>query len=89
MQPFFYLTLDVSLVLRKVANQITTYEDIKQEENGEWELVNSSTFTTTTLRFKLGEAFDEVTPSGAHMKVTKNLYHTFQTKDISSFCFKI
>lgn len=61
---------NVNFILRKLANQITTYEDIKQEENGQWELTNSSTFTTTKLQFRLGEEFDEVTPSGHHMKTT-------------------
>lgn len=73
----FLFTLDVNFILRKLANQITTYEDIKQGENGQWELTNSSTFTTTKLQFRLGEEFDEVTPSGHHMKVKMEFYFMF------------
>ncbi|GAB1609999.1 fatty acid-binding protein homolog 5-like [Argonauta hians] len=61
---------NVSLVLRKVASNLTTYDEITQDPDLTCHLILTSTFTSNELTFKLGEPFSEVTPSGNHMKTT-------------------
>ncbi|KAK6186365.1 hypothetical protein SNE40_008413 [Patella caerulea] len=65
-------SMDVSFVLRKVGNSITSYEEIRQNGD-EWEILVTSTFKNQTLKFKLGEEFDEHTMDGRHVKSTFTL----------------
>ncbi|XP_029651888.1 fatty acid-binding protein homolog 5-like [Octopus sinensis] len=62
--------VNVSLVLRKVASRVTTYEEITQDSDNTCHLKLTSTFTTNTLTFQLGVPFKEITPSGHRMKTT-------------------
>ncbi|XP_055955349.1 fatty acid-binding protein homolog 5 isoform X1 [Patella vulgata] len=65
-------SMGVSYVLRKVGNSITSYEEIRQNGD-EWEILVTSTFKNQTLKFKLGEEFDENTIDGRHVKSTFTL----------------
>ncbi|XP_076437744.1 fatty acid-binding protein homolog 6-like [Babylonia areolata] len=62
----------VGLVLRKVGNSLTNYEEWK-EEGGQWTLHITSTFKSKLLTFKLGEEFDEETMDGRSVKSTFNV----------------
>ncbi|XP_064611562.1 LOW QUALITY PROTEIN: sodium/calcium exchanger regulatory protein 1-like [Liolophura sinensis] len=55
--------MGVNIVLRKVANNLTIYEELKQEGE-EWVLNLTSTFKNQYLRFRLGEEFPESTADG-------------------------
>ncbi|XP_041375328.1 sodium/calcium exchanger regulatory protein 1-like [Gigantopelta aegis] len=57
----------VGFVLRKVGNNITTYEEITQDGDT-WELHITSTFKSSHLKFQLGVEFDEVTMDGRNVK---------------------
>ncbi|KAK7091178.1 fatty acid-binding protein homolog 6-like [Littorina saxatilis] len=57
----------VGLVTRKVANQLTSYEDWKREGD-QWTLHISSTFKSKIVTFKMGEEFDEDTMDGRKVK---------------------
>ncbi|KAL8607750.1 hypothetical protein ACOMHN_039423 [Nucella lapillus] len=59
----------VGLVLRKVGNSITSYEEWKVEGD-QWTLHITSTFKSKELKFKLGEEFDEETMDGRKVKST-------------------
>merc|ERR1711942_162204 len=61
------------MVVRKIAAKLTSHEDIKMHESGEWTLDITSTFKNMYLRFKLGEEFDETTADGRHVKSTFEL----------------
>lgn len=65
--------IGVGIVLRKIACSLTTYEEIKQDETGEWIFDITSTFKNVHLRFKLGQEFDETTADGRHVKSTFEL----------------
>ena len=66
--PVIITPAGVSYLLRKVGNNITTYEDIKQDGDT-WQLHITSTFRSSHLKFKLGVQFDEVTMDGRAVKV--------------------
>jgi len=55
--------LDVNFLLRKAATVSNPVVEIT-EEGGEWTIKQSTTLKTVTLKFKLGEKFDETTPDG-------------------------
>jgi len=57
----------VGLVTRKVANQLTSYEEWKREGD-QWTLHISSTFKSKIVTFKMGEEFDEDTMDGRKVK---------------------
>ncbi|XP_005091721.1 fatty acid-binding protein, liver [Aplysia californica] len=59
----------VNMVLRKVGNTITSYEEISREDD-QWTINITSTFKSTKLVFKLGEPFEEKTMDGRTMKST-------------------
>lgn len=58
----------VNMILRKVGNSITSYEEIKHTDDS-WELLITSTFKNAHLKFKLGDEFDETTLDGRKCKV--------------------
>merc|ERR1712212_219575 len=57
----------VGLVTRKVANQLTSYEEWKREGE-QWTLNITSTFKSKSLTFKMDEEFDEETMDGRKVK---------------------
>lgn len=59
----------VGLVLRKVGNSITSYEEWKVEGE-QWTLHITSTFKSKLLTFKMGEEFEEETMDGRKVKST-------------------
>jgi hypothetical protein len=62
----------VGLVTRKVANNLTTYEEWKREGEGagaQWTLDITSTFKSKHLSFKMDVEFDEDTMDGRKVKV--------------------
>ncbi|XP_041375336.1 sodium/calcium exchanger regulatory protein 1-like [Gigantopelta aegis] len=65
-------TIGVGFFLRKLANKITSYEEIKQD--GEfWEIHFTSTFKNDVIRFKLGELFEEETMDGKTVKTVMSV----------------
>ncbi|KAH9490100.1 hypothetical protein Btru_035247 [Bulinus truncatus] len=60
---------DVNVVLRKVGNSITSYEEISRDGDN-WTVHITSTFRSSKLEFKLGESFTETTLDGRTMKST-------------------
>jgi len=61
--------LGVNLMLRKMASTATPVTEITQEGD-DWNIKTTTTFKTTEIKFKLGEAFDEVTADGRNCKST-------------------
>ncbi|KAK3767619.1 hypothetical protein RRG08_003880 [Elysia crispata] len=59
----------VNIVLRKVGNSITSYEEITRD-NDTWTINITSTFRNSKLVFKLGEPFTEDTMDGRTVKTT-------------------
>lgn len=54
----------MGLITRKAANAVTPTVELKQEGD-RYNLVTSSTFKTTEMKFKPGEEFDEDRADGA------------------------
>lgn len=52
------------MITRKAANAVTPTVELRKEGD-EYNLVTSSTFKTTEMKFKLGEEFDEERADGA------------------------
>ncbi len=64
--------LGVGFVLRKLGS--TTKPNVKFVQNGdEWTFTTSSAIKTATLKFKIGEEFDEETMDGRKVKTTFTL----------------
>ncbi|KAG6449765.1 hypothetical protein O3G_MSEX006229 [Manduca sexta] len=63
----FMKVLGVGLITRKAANAVTPTVELRQEGDG-YNLVTSSTFKTTEMKFKPGEEFDEERADGAKVK---------------------
>merc|ERR1712176_753892 len=59
--------LDVNFLLRKAATVSTPTLEVT-EAGGEWTITTATTLKTMTLKFKLGEEFDETTPDGREVK---------------------
>lgn len=57
----------VGLITRKAANAVTPTVELKKEGDS-YNLVTSSTFKTTEMKFKPGEEFDEDRADGAKVK---------------------
>ena len=60
------------MVTRKIANNLTTYEEWKREGEGadaKWTLNITSTFKSKSLSFTMGQEFDEDTMDGRKVKV--------------------
>merc|ERR1711915_522322 len=55
--------MDVNFLLRKAATASTPVVEITEAE-GEWSIKSSTTLKTVTLKFKLGEEFNETTVDG-------------------------
>lgn len=55
------------MVLRKMGNSVTPTVDLSKSGD-EYTLTTSSTFKTTTIKFKLGEEFEEETADGRKVK---------------------
>jgi len=62
-------TLGVGFVLRKMGNTMVPTVEIT-ETDGEYELKTITTFKTTTIKFKLGESFEEETADGRKVQAT-------------------
>ncbi|ESO83054.1 hypothetical protein LOTGIDRAFT_223001 [Lottia gigantea] len=62
-------SMGVNVILRKVGNSITNYEEIRVDGDN-WEIYITSTFKNQTLKFKLGEEIDETTMDGRKCKST-------------------
>ncbi|GFO45012.1 hypothetical protein PoB_007151700 [Plakobranchus ocellatus] len=60
---------NVNIVLRKVGNTITSYEEIKREGEN-WTINITSTFRNSKLEFKLGQPFTEDTLDGRRVTTT-------------------
>ncbi|RUS82131.1 hypothetical protein EGW08_010105, partial [Elysia chlorotica] len=65
----FMKTMKVNIVLRKVGNSITSYEEITRHEDT-WTINITSTFKSSKLVFNLGEPFTENTMDGRTVKTT-------------------
>ncbi|MDK0628423.1 lipocalin/fatty-acid binding family protein, partial [Clostridium perfringens] len=63
----FMKVLGVGLITRKAANAVTPTIELRQEGD-QYNLVTSSTFKTTEMKFKPGEEFDEERADGAKVK---------------------
>ncbi|KAL0818406.1 hypothetical protein ABMA28_008878 [Loxostege sticticalis] len=63
----FMKQLGVGLITRKAANAVTPTVELRQEGDT-YNLVTSSTFKTTEMKFKPGEEFDEERADGAKVK---------------------
>ncbi|ODN02148.1 Fatty acid-binding protein, heart [Orchesella cincta] len=59
--------IGVGMVMRKMAQAATPTTEIKQEGES-WNIKTMTTFKTTEIKFKLGEAFDETTADGRQCK---------------------
>lgn len=59
----------VGLILRKVGNTLTSYEEISKDGD-QWTLHITSTFKNSKLEFKLGEPFTKTTLDGRTVKAT-------------------
>ena len=56
-------------MMRKMGNTMVPTVEIA-EENGEFELKTITTFKTTSIKFKLGEPFEEETADGRKVTVS-------------------
>ncbi|KAH9631393.1 hypothetical protein HF086_012181 [Spodoptera exigua] len=63
----FMKALGVGLITRKAANAVTPTVELRKEGDV-YNLVTSSTFKTTEVKFKPGEEFDEDRADGAKVK---------------------
>ncbi|XP_049879616.1 sodium/calcium exchanger regulatory protein 1-like [Pectinophora gossypiella] len=63
----FMKAIGVGLITRKAANAVTPTVELKKEGD-QYNLVTSSTFKTTEMKFKPGEEFDEDRADGAKVK---------------------
>ena len=59
----------VGFMMRKMGNTMVPTVEIT-EESGEFELKTITTFKTTTIKFKLGESFEEETADGRKVTVS-------------------
>ena len=69
---FLFLT-GVGLVMRKMGNAASPSIEIT-ETDGTYSLKTVTTFKTTEITFKLGEAFSETTLDGRVVQVRKNTW---------------
>ncbi|CAB3246917.1 unnamed protein product [Arctia plantaginis] len=60
----FMKVMGVGLMVRKLANAVTPIVELRKEGD-EYNLVTSSVFKTTEMKFKVGEEFDEAEAVGA------------------------
>ncbi|MCP6198805.1 lipocalin/fatty-acid binding family protein, partial [Klebsiella pneumoniae] len=63
----FMKTIGVGLITRKAANAVTPTVELRKDGD-EYNLVTSSTFKTTEMKFKPGEEFEEDRADGAKVK---------------------
>ncbi|XP_037872127.1 cellular retinoic acid binding protein isoform X1 [Bombyx mori] len=63
----FMKALGVGLITRKAANAVTPTVELRKDGD-EYNLVTSSTFKTTEMKFKPGEEFEEDRADGAKVK---------------------
>ncbi|KAJ2940218.1 hypothetical protein O0L34_g11785 [Tuta absoluta] len=63
----FMKAIGVGLITRKAANAVTPTVELKKDGDT-YNLVTSSTFKTTEMKFKPGEEFDEDRADGAKVK---------------------
>ncbi|CAH0696630.1 unnamed protein product [Spodoptera exigua] len=63
----FMKAIGVGLITRKAANAVTPTVELRKEGDV-YNLVTSSTFKTTEVKFKPGEEFDEDRADGAKVK---------------------
>ena len=63
----FMKVLGVGLITRKAANAVNPTVELRREGD-EYNLVTSSTFKTTEMKFKPGEEFEEERADGAKVK---------------------
>ena len=63
----FMKAIGVGLITRKAANAVTPTVELKKEGD-QYNLVTSSTFKTTEMKFKPGEEFDEDRADGCKVK---------------------
>lgn len=75
----FPLSSGVGLITRKAANAVTPTVELKKDGDS-YNLVTSSTFKTTEMKFKPGEEFDEDRADGA--KVPKMMVHVDQREKL-------
>ncbi|ESO83053.1 hypothetical protein LOTGIDRAFT_204866 [Lottia gigantea] len=68
----FMKSMGVNIVLRKVGNSITSYEEIKNDGD-DWEVNVTSTFKNKSVKFKLGEPFEDHTMDGRTVTATFRL----------------
>lgn len=69
---FFRHDIGVGMVMRKMGNSVSpTVELVK--DGDEYSFNTTSTFKSTTIKFKLGEEFDEETLDGRKVKSTMTL----------------
>lgn len=68
MRVFFVGVAGVGFATRQIGKRTTSWEDIKQEGDT-WSLDITSTFKNSSLKFKLGEEFNETTLDGRQVKV--------------------
>ncbi|KOB77682.1 Cellular retinoic acid binding protein [Operophtera brumata] len=61
------LNISVGLITRKAANAVTPTVELKKDGDN-YNLVTSSTFKTTEMKFKPGEEFEEDRADGAKAK---------------------
>lgn len=65
----YMAAIGVGFMLRKMAATATPTCEITQSGD-EWNMKTSTTFKTTEIKFKMGEAFDETTADGRKCKST-------------------
>ncbi|VVC26569.1 Lipocalin/cytosolic fatty-acid binding domain,Cytosolic fatty-acid binding,Calycin [Cinara cedri] len=62
--------LGVGMLTRQLGNTVSPVVELTKSDDGKYTLSSNSAFKNTSITFKLGEEFDEVTPDGRKVKST-------------------
>ncbi|VVC26568.1 Hypothetical protein CINCED_3A003479 [Cinara cedri] len=62
--------IGVGMLTRQLGNTVSPVVELTKSDDGKYTLSSNSAFKNTSITFKLGEEFDEVTPDGRKVKST-------------------
>ncbi|XP_006820239.1 fatty acid-binding protein, muscle-like [Saccoglossus kowalevskii] len=69
----FLMAIDVGAIQRKVMSKVSPVTEITNDDQGNWKIEISTAIKTNVSTFKLGEVFDDCSPSGGTRKAIASL----------------